>query len=130
MSKPWSPESGNSSRYLRTDSRGGDAPGAEVVRTLDHVERLRREAVQIIAEAKSEAERVRVDSRFQAEAARADAQRTLWEARKEADRILSELESRREAVRSEVQTIRDDMLYAVKGLEATIELASDRRWRS
>lgn len=113
-----------------TDARGVDASVTDMVRTLDHVERLRREADQIVAEARAEAERIRVDSRFQAEAARADAQRTLWEAQKVADKTLSDLESRREAVRSEVQTIRDDMLYAVKGLEATIELAGDRRWRS
>lgn len=112
------------------DPGGKDAPVADLVRTLDHVERLRREADKIIAEAKAEAERVRVETRVQAEAARADAQRTRWEAQREADKILSELESRREAVRDEVQTIRDDMLYAVKGLEATIELAGDRRWRS
>jgi cell division septum initiation protein DivIVA len=112
------------------DAQGVGAHVADLVRTFDHVERLRREADRIVAEAKAEAERIRVDMQFEAEAARADAQRTLRDAQREADKILSELASRRETVLGEVRSIRQDMLDAARGLEATIEWGVDRRWRS
>ena len=100
---------------------------ADLVRTFDHVERLRREAAErMVAEAKAEAERIRVDTQFETEKARADARRTLRDAQMEADGILSELESRREAVLSELRAIREDMLEAASGLEATIEWGVNR----
>jgi hypothetical protein len=78
-----------------------------------------------VIEAKAKAERIRihVDTQFKAEATRADAQRTLRDARREADKIQSELASRLEAALGEVRTIREDMLDAARGLEATIEWA-------
>jgi cell division septum initiation protein DivIVA len=112
------------------DPEGVGAHVADLVRTFDHVERLRREADQLVAEAKAEAERIRVDTQFKAEAARADAQRTLREAQREAEKILAELASRREAVLSEVRTIREDMLDAARGLQTTIEWGVDRKWES
>ena len=100
---------------------------ADLVRTFDHVERLRREAAeQLVAEAKAEAERIRVDTQFETEKARAEARRTLRDAQMEADGILSELESRREAVLSDLRAIRADMLDAASDLEATIEWGVNR----
>jgi cell division septum initiation protein DivIVA len=110
-------------------AQGVGAHVADLVRTFDHVERLRREADRIVAEAKAEAERIRVDTQFKAEAARADAQRTLRDAQREADKILSELATRREAVFGEVRAIREDMLDAARSLEATIEWGVNRRQR-
>jgi hypothetical protein len=113
-------------------AQGVSAQVADLVRTLDHVEQLRREADRIVVEAKAEAERIRihVDTRFKAEAARAEAQRTLRDARRESDQIHSELASRLEAALGEVRIIREDMLDAARDLEATIELGVDRRRRS
>jgi DivIVA domain-containing protein len=100
---------------------------ADLVRTFDHVERLRREAAErMVAEAKAEAERIRVDTQFETEKARADARRTLRDAQMEADGILSELESRREAALRELRTIREGMLEAASDLEATIEWGVNR----
>jgi cell division septum initiation protein DivIVA len=100
---------------------------ADLVRTFDHVERLRREAAErMVAEAKAEAERIRVDTQFETEKARADARRTLRDAQMEADGILSELESRREAILSELRGIREDMLEAASDLETTIEWGVNR----
>ena len=110
------------------DAQGAGAHVADLMRTFDQVDRLRREADRMVAEAKAEAERIRVDTRFEAEAARADAQRTLRDAQREADKILSELASRREAVLNEVGAIREDMLDAARGLEAAIEWGVERRW--
>lgn len=109
------------------DAHGVGAHMADLVRTFDIVERLRREADRLVAEAKAEAERIRVDTQFEAEAARADAQRTLRDAQREADKILSELASRREAVLGEFRAIREDMLDAARGLEAATEWGVDRR---
>lgn len=110
------------------DAQGVGPHVADLVRTFDHVERLRREAAdRMVAEAKTEAERIRVDTQFETEEARADAQRMLRDAQREADKILSELESRREAVLSELRAIRDGMLEAATGLETTIEWGVNRR---
>ena len=104
---------------------------ADLVRTFDHVERLRREAAErMVAEAKDEAERIRVDTQFETEKARADARRTLRDAQMAADGILLELESRREAVLSELRAIREGMLEAASDLETTIEWGVNRRQRS
>jgi cell division septum initiation protein DivIVA len=111
-------------QQLQSESHNEDAQGvgadvADLVRTFDHVEQLRREAAErMVAEAKAEAERIRVDTKFETEKARADARRTLRDAQTEADGILSELESRREAVLSELRAIREDILDAASGLEA------------
>ena len=100
---------------------------ADLVRTFDHIERLRRKAAeQMVAEAKAEAERIRVDTEFETEKARADARRTLRDDQMKADGILSELESRREAVLSHLRAIRADMYEAASDLEATIEWGINR----
>jgi cell division septum initiation protein DivIVA len=112
----------------RKDAQGVGAHMADLMRTFDQVELLRREADRMVAEAKAEAERMRVDTQFETQAARADAQRTLRDAQWEADKILSELASRREAVLGDVRAIREDMLDAARGLEAAIEWGVDRRW--
>jgi cell division septum initiation protein DivIVA len=110
------------------DAQGVGPPDvADLVRTFDHVERLRREAAErMVAQAKAEAERIRVDTQFETEKARSDARRTLRDAQMEANGILSELESRRETVLSELRAIREDMLDAASGLEATIEWGVNR----
>ena len=127
------------------DAQGVRPDVADLVRTFDHVERLRREASeQMVAEAeaeaerirvdtqfetekaRAEAERIRVDTQFETEKARADARRTLRDAQIEADGLLSELEFRREAVLSDLRAIRADMLDAASDLEATIEWGVNR----
>ena len=109
------------------DAQGVRPDVADLVRTFDHVERLRREASeQMVAEAEAEAERIRVDTQFETEKARADARRTLRDAQIEADGLLSELEFRREAVLSDLRAIRADMLDAASDLEATIEWGVNR----
>jgi cell division septum initiation protein DivIVA len=113
----------------RNDAQGAGAHLADLMRTFDQVERLRRDADRMVAEAKAEAERIRVDTQFEAEAARADAQRMLRDAQWEADRTISEAASRREAVLGEVRAIREDILDAAKGLEAAIEWGVDRSER-
>ena len=108
------------------DAQGVGAHVADLVRTFDQVERLRRDADRMVAEAKAQAERIRVDTQFEAEATRADARRTLRDAQREADKMLSELASRREAVLGEVRAIREGMLDAARGLEDTSDWGVDR----
>lgn len=109
------------------DAQGVRPDVADLVRTFDHVERLRREAAeQMVAEAEAEAERIRVDTQFETEKVRADARRTLRDAQMEADGILSELEFRREAVLGDLRAIRADMLEAASDLEAIIEWGVNR----
>lgn len=110
------------------DAQGVGAHVADLMRTFDQVERLRRDADRMVAEAKAEAERIRVDTQFETAAALAEAQRTVRDAQWKADKTLSELESRREAVLGEVRAIREDILEAAKGLEAAVEWGVDRRW--
>ena len=104
----------------RNTAQGAGAHMADLMRTFDQVERLRRDADRMVAEAKAEAERIRVDSQFEAEAARADAQRMLRDAQREADRTISEVASRRDTVLGDVRAIREDILDAAKGLEAAL----------
>ena len=109
------------------DAEGVGPDMADLVRTFDHVERLRREAAErMVAEANAEAERIRVDTQFETEKARAEARRMLRDAQMEADGILSELDSRREAVLSELRALREDMLEAASDLETTIEWGVNR----
>lgn len=108
---------------------GVGARVADLMRTFDQdVEKLRQdaeeEAGRIIAEARSEADRIKREAERVHEEAEAKADRVLAEARTEADRALSSLASRREGLLDELRVIRDRVVEATKGIEATIEAAA------
>jgi cell division septum initiation protein DivIVA len=108
---------------------GVGARVADLMRTFDQdVERLRQdaedEAGRIVAEAKSEADRIQKEAERSRGEAAAKAEQVEAEARTEADKILSSLASRREGLLDELRVIRDRVVHATRGIEATIEAAT------
>jgi len=98
---------------------------SEADRIQQEAERSRGEAAEkaerVQAKARTEADRIRVDAQSKAEDVRLQAEEALREAKKESDRVLSSLVSRHEALMEELRVIRDRMVDATRGIEATIE---------
>jgi len=98
---------------------------SEADRIQQEAERSRGEAAEraerVQAKARNEADRIRLDAQSKAEDVHLQAEEALREAEKESDRILSSLASRHEALMEELRVIRDRMVDATRGIEATIE---------
>lgn len=100
---------------------------SEADRIQQDAERSRGDAAakaeRVQAQARTEADRIRLDAQSKAEDVRQQAEEALREAKKESDRFLSSLASRHEALMEELRVIRDRMVDATRGIEATIEEA-------
>jgi cell division septum initiation protein DivIVA len=100
---------------------------SEADRIQQEAERSRGDAAakaeRVQAQARTEADRIRLDAQSKAEDVRQQAEEALREAKKESDRFLSSLTSRHETLMEELRVIRDRMVDATRGIEATIEEA-------
>jgi cell division septum initiation protein DivIVA len=100
---------------------------SEADRIQQDAERSRGDAAakaeRVQAQARTEADRIRLDAQSKAEDVRQQAEEALREAKKESDRFLSSLASRHETLMEELRVIRDRMIDATRGIEATIEEA-------
>jgi cell division septum initiation protein DivIVA len=100
---------------------------SEADRIQQEAERSRGDAAEraerVQAQARTEADRIRLDAQSKAEDVRQQAEEALREAKKESDRFLSSLTSRHETLMEELRVIRDRMVDATRGIEATIEEA-------